>query len=109
MADFLKVEPREVYDLIVMNPPFGKQGELYHVLHALKFLKEGGVMAAVLPVSARLREDKRSVDFRRVVGRYVDVDSDSWNGPWRDLPSRSFDGTNVNTVTLCFRKVERKR
>jgi hypothetical protein len=41
-ADFLTVEVVPQFDRVVMNPPFAKQADIWHVQHALKFLKPGG-------------------------------------------------------------------
>jgi len=71
-----------------MNPPFyGKHYEK-HIRHAIKFLKKGGVLTAILPITAKL--DHALLD--------------DLNGRWDDLPIGSFSesGTNVNTTIFTF-------
>jgi predicted RNA methylase len=52
-ADFLTLPPRPVYDRVIMNPPFARGADVRHVLHALRFVKPGGRLVAVmLPASA---------------------------------------------------------
>lgn len=60
-ADFLSIEPaREgncgliikqlpeaFYDSVIMNPPFKQGRDVKHILHALKFVKPGGVVIAL--------------------------------------------------------------
>jgi hypothetical protein len=91
-ADFLAVTPIPLYDRVIMNPPFAKRQDVAHVLHALKFLKRGGVLAAVMSAGARFRQDRIAQEFRAVV--------DSGGGYIEDLPDGAFreSGTNVRTV-----------
>lgn len=85
VANFLETVPTGDYDRVVMNPPFYGKHYAKHVLHALKFLKPGGVLTAILPVSAR-------------------YDHGLLDGRWSDLPVGSFSesGTNINTTVLTI-------
>lgn len=87
-ANFLQVQPDPVFDFVLMNPPFYGKHYQKHVEHARKFLKPGGVLYAILPITAVT--DHGYVD----PGRGWDV--------WRDLPPGSFSesGTNINTGIL---------
>lgn len=91
-TDFLTVEPKPLYDRVVMNPPFGKQADIKHVLHALKFLKEGGLLVSVMSAGVTFRQNKLTVDFRQMV--------ESRGGFIKPLPDGSFkaSGTMVGTV-----------
>jgi len=82
-ANFLEQAPAAEFDKVVMNPPFYGRHYVKHVRHALKFIKPGGTLVAILPATAR-------------------YDHDDLNGEWRDLPVGSFSeaGTNVPTVLL---------
>lgn len=88
-GNFLAVAPRAIYDRVVMNPPFSGKHYHKHVRHAMKFLKEGGELVAVLPATARYDHGLLAA-----------------SGDWRDLPVGSFrdSGTNVNTVIYSVRK-----
>ncbi|TNE66813.1 MAG: DUF4942 domain-containing protein [Rhodobacteraceae bacterium] len=83
-ANFLNFPPKPEYDAVVMNPPFYGRHYAKHVRHALKFLKPGGVLRAVLPITAR----------------YDHGELDDLNPQWTDLPVGSFreSGTNINTT-----------
>ncbi|WP_417615262.1 DUF4942 domain-containing protein [Parasphingorhabdus sp.] len=82
-ANFLDCEPTGDFDKVVMNPPFYGRHYVKHVNHALKFLKPGGILVAILPATAHY--DHKELD-----------------GAWQDLPVASFAeaGTNVPTGLL---------
>lgn len=84
-ANFLETIPTADYDRVVMNPPFYGKHYAKHVEHALKFLKPGGTLTAILPVTAR-------------------YDHGLLQGKWEDLPVGSFreSGTNINTTILTI-------
>lgn len=86
-VNFLEVEPNPIYDYVIMNPPFYGKHYVKHVQHAFKFLKEGGCLVSILPITARY--DHKLLD-----------------GKWNDLPVGSFaeSGTNINTTVLTMRK-----
>ena len=91
-ANFLETEPTPEwsdFDAVVMNPPFFGKHYAKHVRHALRFLKPGGRLFAVLPATARY--DHGLLDDLRP--------------NWIDLPVGSFSasGTNVNTCIAEIR------
>lgn len=90
--DFLLTEPDPVYDRIVMNPPFSKQADIKHVLHALDFLKDGGVLVSVMSAGVLFRKDKLTKDF-------CDLVYDR-GGIFEELPAGAFksSGTMVKTI-----------
>lgn len=85
--NFLEVEPKPIYDRIVMNPPFYRRHYQKHIRHALKFLKPDGRIFAILPATARY-------DHGFIPKRC-----------WADLPVGSFaeSGTNVPTGYAVLR------
>jgi len=86
-ANFLEAIPERIYDKVLMNPPFYGKHYAKHVEHALKFLKTGGRLVAVLPITAQLDHGLL----------------DKYKPRWSSLPTGSFNssGTNINT-TLCM-------
>lgn len=86
-GNFLEQPTQADFDFVVMNPPFYGRHYIKHVRHALKFLKPGGTLVAILPATAR-------------------YDHKELEGDWTDLPQGSFSeaGTNVPTVLLRIRK-----
>ena len=92
-ADFLTVNPTPyAYDRVVMNPPFSRQQDIDHVLHARKFLAPDGRLVAVMSASVMFRENRKTVEFREHI-------VDSWANPARSFRE---SGTDVNTVTVVL-------
>lgn len=95
-VDFLTVEPIPAYDRVVMNPPFGRQADIKHVNHALKFLKPDGLLVSVMASSVTFRSNKLTTDFRQVIEEH--------GGHIEELPESAFksSGTMVNTVIVTI-------
>lgn len=66
IADFLDVPPRAEYDRVIMNPPFTGRADTKHVLHALQFVKPGGLLAAVMGSGVTFRTDRDAVKVREM-------------------------------------------
>jgi len=95
-ADFLECEPEVFYDRVVMNPPFAKQADIKHVLHALQFLKPDGLLVSVMAAGIRFRDNRMTTDFRALV--------DERRGSIEDCPEGAFkeSGTMVQTVIVTI-------
>jgi len=102
-GDFLRLEPSTtgLYDRVVMNPPFDRERDIDHVVHALKFLKPDGILVAIMSAGTEFRETKKSEAFRAMIAKL--------KGRFTELPAGSFSsvGTNVNTVILRVSKAGR--
>lgn len=98
--DFLHLSPEVtgLYDIVAMNPPFDRERDIDHVMHAMKFLKPGGRLHAILSAGTEFRETKKTVAFRALM--------EQLGATWEDLPANSFSevGTNVNTIILRVTK-----
>lgn len=97
-ADFLAVPPEQVYDGVIMNPPFAdgkKPVAAAHILHAWKFLKPGCRLVAIHPRNLD-RKHKDITALNALIEKCGDVE---------DVEEKAFsaEGTNVNCVmiTLC--------
>lgn len=97
LGDFLKQDPSPLYDRVVMNPPFAERADIRHVLHAAKFLKPGGRLAAIVSLGTRFREDAATRRFREFVMNQI-----AWE--LADLPDDAFasSGTRVRAMTVTF-------
>jgi predicted RNA methylase len=94
-CDFLLLNPTgDLYDRIIMNPPFDGERDIDHVMHALKFLKDDGLLIAIMSAHTEFAESRKAAAFRDYIARL--------NGKFSDNPAGSFSsvGTNVNTLTL---------
>ena len=60
--DFLawQPDPENLYDKVVMNPPFDRERDIDHVMHALKFLKPDGKLVAVMSAGTCFRETTKA-------------------------------------------------
>jgi len=66
-ADFLTVEPTPQFDRVLMNPPFERGQDEKHVRHALRFLKPGGRLVAIVSTTTAKRlEDIEGMDVERL-------------------------------------------
>lgn len=102
-GDFLAMQPSdlgELFDFVIMNPPFDRGRDCDHVRHALKFLRPGGRLVAVMSARAEHATDARHKALHDELARLG-----RGNARWIDLPEKSFAlaGTNVNTVILDVR------
>jgi 2-polyprenyl-3-methyl-5-hydroxy-6-metoxy-1,4-benzoquinol methylase len=103
-GDFLAMTEADLplFDVVIMNPPFDLGRDCDHVRHAMRFVKPGGVLVAIMSARTEYAEDRRAAAFRAAIGKWRPID---WNQPFRDLPEGSFAhaGTMINTVTLAIR------
>ena len=101
-GDFLQVPPNSRFDAVVMNPPFSKGQECAHILHAMKFLRPGGRLAAVASGGVTYRQTKPYEDLRRAI--YPSEASPAGN--IEELPAGTFskEGTDVSTVLITWTK-----
>ena len=89
-ADFLETSPDDlggVFDCVIMNPPFENAADIKHILHAQKFLRDGGRLVAICADGPRQRAALMPL---------ADL--------WEDLPPETFknQGTNVNTALVVI-------
>ena len=99
-SDFLKFGEKGTYDRIVMNPPFSKDQDIDHVMHAYELLKPGGKMTAIMSNMAGLRTNKKNrafSDWLDEVGAHVE---DLEAGAFKS----SFNPTSVNTKVVVIEK-----
>jgi len=97
--DFLStnVEGSKAFDRVVMNPPFAKQADIKHVLHAWDMLKPGGRLISIMSSGVTFRRNKLTQGFQDLV---------SGCGRVLATPEGAFkqSGTMVNTVTVILDK-----
>jgi hypothetical protein len=87
-ADFLALHTnRELYDRVVMNPPFDQGRWQAHLEHAAAMLKPDGRIVAILPSGAKNRDLLPGFEIE-------------WRGPF----DNEFPGTSVSVVMLIARK-----
>jgi hypothetical protein len=87
--DFMEAEGS--YDRIIMNPPFEKNQDVQHVLHAFRMLKPGGRVVAIMSEGPFFRKDKAATEFRSWLDRA--------GGTADKLPEGSFKESNTGVNT----------
>jgi len=87
-GDFLKTTPQDLglFDIVLMNPPFGNAADVDHIKHARTFLRKEGILVAVCADGPRQREAFK--------------DGGTWI--YEPLPEGSFkaSGTMVDTALV---------
>lgn len=95
-GNFLNQMPKTLFDRVVMNPPFAKQDDIRHVMHALQFLREDGLLVSVMAAGVLFRDNRLTVDFRNLVkkrgGTIVELSEGAFNT----------SGTMVRTVIVTI-------
>lgn len=88
-GNFLSFDPVQLgsFDRVIMNPPFTMHSDIRHVMHAIKFLKPGGMLASVVMATEHRRQAFRG-----------------WE--WHDLPPGTFReaNTGVDTAIVVYQK-----
>lgn len=95
-SNFLELK-NMVYDRIVMNPPFERQQDIDHVLHAWDLLSAYGKLVSVMSSGIMFRDNQKTKGFRTLVEK---------NGSIERNPQESFkaSGTMVDTVIVVLDK-----
>ncbi len=89
--DFLLISPHRAFDLVLMNPPYRDGQYAAHVLHALKFLRPGGRLVAVVPANWD-DSDPLDLEFTKFGIKEVELDPGAFRA----------SGTNIATSILVF-------
>lgn len=94
-SNFLDIKPaNKTVDYVIMNPPFSE--EIEHIKHALKFVKNDGMLVSIASSTILSKNTKKNKDFRTWFERN--------NGYEYDLPPNSFkeSGTGVSAKILAI-------
>jgi SAM-dependent methyltransferase len=87
--DFLTVTPEEIglFDAVAINPPFHMRADVRHILHARKFLRPRGKLAALCFDTPQRQKALAGLA-----------------ASWEPIPAGTFgkEGTNVPTVLCTF-------
>lgn len=77
--------------MVIMNPPFTKGQDVAHITHALKFLRPGGALFAIIGESYVTHPAKKYSAFRELLAERGSVLEKFHNHEFRE------SGTDVNT------------
>lgn len=98
-GDFLEMKEDEIYDKIVMNPPFENLLDIDHVYKAYKMLKEGGTLVSIM--GAKNYNDSRQKVLAFL--HFVKNKGQLFTNPEGSFKS-AFNPTGVSTVTVILNK-----
>ncbi|ELB2268311.1 PLxRFG domain-containing protein [Vibrio parahaemolyticus] len=99
-GDFLEYNAGEIYDRIVMNPPFSNDADIHHINHALTMLKDGGKLVAITSSMAGNRGNTTNKNFRRYLDEVGAEEINLDAGAFKN----SLNPTNVATKIIVIEK-----
>lgn len=95
--DFMTTPVIDIFDRVVMNPPFDRKQEIDHVARALDMLKPGGWLVSIMSAAITFRSDRKTRELHELIERL--------GGTIEHNPEGSFKpATPVNTVIVTVRK-----
>jgi predicted RNA methylase len=98
--DFLTLEPQPSFDVVCMNPPFGKMADIDHVLHAARFLKPTGRLVAITSPSWTSNSARKAQSFKDFVsqaqGEVLDVAAGAFAAAGTNIATRLISMEAVN-------------
>ena len=97
--DFMDMESGPfAYDRILMNPPFERNQDILHVMHAYNMLSASGVLVAIMSPHFEFANDSASRNFRKWL---EDV-----GASWDEIPAGAFQksGTMVASRIVVIDK-----
>jgi hypothetical protein len=95
--DFLSVQPDPAMDAVALNPPFSGGRDIAHVLHAVKFLKPGGRLAAIMSPTWLQADTRKAESFRKFLSEHDAQVTKISAGTFKDA------GTNIETVRVVLK------
>lgn len=96
-GDFLKSTPDRSFSAVCMNPPFSLHQDIDHVLHASRFVREGGTVTSYMSSAWVHSNHKKAVAFTRFLEA---VKADVENV---DVGSFRESGTEVASTLVHFK------
>lgn len=96
-GDFLEMKFQQ-FDAVLMNPPFTKDQDIKHVLHAWKFVKPGGLLIAITSLGWTFGETKIKRSFAEFVDTHCEARINLDPGTFKE------SGTNVATILIKLQK-----
>lgn len=92
--DFLEYSTKK-FNKIIMNPPFSKNKDVKHILHAYSLLKKWGRLVSIASSMIQHKETKLHEELKCLNPEYIEIDA----GTFKD------SGTMVNTVIVVLDKL----
>jgi len=105
LVDFLNVrvptEPKELFHKVIMNPPFTSGQDAKHVRHALKFLRPGGRLVAIMSPTVLTKE----VGEYKLLKEMLNAREETYHVVESiPVPAKTFQDTDIATLILVIDK-----
>lgn len=113
VGDFLAMSPGDPgvpeggFDVVVMNPPFSVGSKHYtdvdHVLHAMRFVRPGGRLVAVMSSGSVEPSNKKRAELHAALS--------AWSHRWEPVEAKRFriSGTDVPSTILVAERPKQNR
>ncbi|WP_034692394.1 class I SAM-dependent methyltransferase [Acidovorax sp. NO-1] len=95
-GDFLRVAPSPKFAAACMNPPFSRHQDIDHVLHASRFVQNGGTVTSYMSSAWMHSTHKRAQEFKRFLDAVKAEVEQVDPGAFRE------SGTDVATTLVHF-------
>jgi len=98
--DFLEITAEPLWDRVVANPPFSGGRDVAHIMHAMEFLKPGGILVSVASTQWQTHDTRPAKAFQEYLK--------SMGAQVEKIEAGAFkeSGTNVATTLLVIKKPE---
>lgn len=89
----------DLFDIVLMNPPFTKDQDIAHVLHAWHFLRPGGRLISITSKGWSYGQRRKAIEFKEFVDDHRFQETQT-------LPPGTFraSGTDVETLLISLVK-----
>lgn len=98
--DFMATTPKPIYDRVLMNPPFGKGMDSYHVERGFEWLNSGGKLISIVSCSYINYSSQKYQRFRSWLKQLGAMELENPSGSFLKSDRR----TNVETRMLVIDK-----
>lgn len=97
-SNFLEIDKKEYYDLIVANPPFAKNQDIDHFYKMFECLKSNGILICITSNHWRKSENKKESHFRNFLKEN--------NAIIKEIPAETFkeSGASISSNYIILQK-----
>lgn len=101
VCDIMDLDGPELYDRVVMNPPFEDGQDVDHVRHCFeKLLKPGGRLVSIVSEAVFFRTDRKYADFREWMAPKLFNDPEQERGAFTGAAAFRQTGTATRVIVL---------
>jgi len=98
--DFMEFSPSELYDAVIMNPPFSNRLDADHIQHAFDMVKPGGKLVAIAGEGVFFGSDKKALAFREWLDENTAEVEKLDSGTFQDKSLLATTGANARLIVM---------